>query len=102
MIQFDQKQDSFTYSLSLLSKDIQDFVKEDLDSYAANLDLETFQVDYAWRQHTVESTETYPGANEMFIFTVALPDGMRPPDDLVDIFCYFYDQEIHVICAVAQ
>lgn len=102
MITFDAlEKPEFLESLNVLGQDVADAVLNHLEDVASTLGWDDFVEDYAWRPLVLLPVETYPGADPLFVFTVPLPEGMRPPDDLVDVYCQLYPNVV-VICAVAN
>ena len=88
MIAFDLEQDqSFLVSLNQLGDAIADAVLTNLEEVASKLDWDEFVANYSWRNYELAPIDTYPGANPLYIFTIPLEAGMRPPEDLVDVYC---------------
>jgi hypothetical protein len=102
VIEFNVEQDPAFYdSLTYLPQDVAEAVIENLFQVAAFLDWPDFAAQYAWRPYILNPVDTYPGANDRYQFTVPLPNGMRPPNDLVDVYCELYPNVV-VVCAVAK
>ncbi|QHI96739.1 hypothetical protein GT347_01260 [Xylophilus rhododendri] len=102
MIKFDVEQDpAFLETLADLGRPVAQAVLHNLFHVAAQLEWTEFAELYDWQVHEREPIDTYPGAVDYYRFTVQLPAGLRPPDDLVDVFCLLYP-DVLVICAVAQ
>ncbi|MDN5502882.1 MAG: hypothetical protein L0H10_03525 [Comamonas sp.] len=102
MIEFNVEQDpAFYESLTYLPKEVAEAVIGKLFHVAALLEWDDFVEQYAWRPYILTPIDTYPGANDRYQFTVPLPKGMRPPNDLVDVYCELYPGVV-VVCAVAK